>query len=239
MIFEPTFEQLGNFALAAAAVGTAAMGIVESVKVVTIAGWGLALIGFGAVKRHLGRDALAALEIVYGQSTFEQFLQGAWRKGAEELAKTLRNGLRMAVFAKDGTAAPGLITAYAQDPIAFAAAVKLLRAGSAGSSGGSGASLGREREAVAQLEAVIDPRVDAAVAAGRDLYVSAMQSIASGVALGGCLLAHLMLPAGEAPTFVVALVVGLLAVPIAPVAKDLVSFLSSLRTAFQKTKAAV
>lgn len=225
------FEQMGNWLLAAAAVGTAAMGVVEALKVVVIWRWSLALIGLGAVRRHLGSEALEALRVVYGPSTFQQFLEGAWRKGSEELAKTLRNGLRMALFAKDGTAAPALIAAYGQDPSSFALAVKALRAG-------SGGNLGREREVVAQLEAVVDARVDAAVAAGRDLYVSSMQSIASGVAIAGCLLAHLTLPEGEAPTFLVALVVGLLAVPIAPVAKDLVSFLNSLRTSFQKTKVA-
>ena len=76
-------------------------------------------------------------------------------------------------------------------------------------------------EVVARLEAVIDARVDAAVAAANDSYTYWMRFLATGVAILGSILVSawtglLSLPA--------AALVGVLAVPVAPIAKDLVGF---------------
>ena len=75
-----------------------------------------------------------------------------------------------------------------------------------------------------------------AVAVGKDFYASSMPLTASIVAVGGCLLVSKLdgLPPDLQPRPWVAVLVGLLAVPMAPVAKDLVGFLNTLRSTFEK-----
>jgi len=211
----------------AGAVGTAAMGLVEALKVVTIPRVGsLATVGLGKVRRCLGKPAMHALERVYGRHAGDALLEGAWRKGPDQLEQVLRNGLRMAVFA-DLRDLDRFVAAFGQNPEEVSEAVKHLRAGDGGAD-----RLAHDREIVARLEAAIDAHVEAAVAAGRDAYVSSMQIVASGVAVVGSAFAAGLMPGTQ--NVGPAILIGLLAVPIAPVAKDVATFLNSLRTAFDK-----
>lgn len=219
----------------AGAIGTAAMGLVEALKVVTLpGGWSLATIGLGKVRRHLGVHAIRGLERVYGPGSGHQLLEGAWRKGPEELDQTLRNGLRMAIFANLPNLGP-FIEAFGQSGEEISEAVTRLRQGENAPSGAKDPAVARER--VARLEAAIDARVRAAVAAGRDAYVSMMQLLASLVAVGGSVLVvySKALPESISKnlTSSEAILVGLLSVPIAPVSKDIVAFLNSIRTSFE------
>jgi hypothetical protein len=229
-----------------AAVGMAAMGLVEALKVLMLpskllgiplgrlARLSLATVGLGKVKDQLGAGAIDALATVYGPDAGTILLEGAWRKGPEELAKILRNGLRMAVFAGRADA---LIASLGQDAAAVGTSIKALQAGGAAAmAGATVTNFAVDRERIARLEAAIDARVEGAVAAGRDKYVSSMQCVASIVAIGGSLWLNAALPAGSKPGFLAALMIGLLAVPVAPIAKDLVSFLSSLRASFEKAR---
>lgn len=250
-----------------AGVGTAAMGLVEALKVLSVplpGGRTLALstLGLGKVKRQLGSRAMRALKEVYGPDSMDALLEGAWRKGPDELGTILRNGLRMAVFAcgsppSEGAAIRTLdegkfFAAFGQPAEEVTEAVRLLRAGEPAQSVGKGAELvaataagqalsfATARERVARLEAAIDARVLAAVASGRDAYVSGMHLAASVVSVGGCLAFYVSAAFvdRESVSFSQALLVGLLAVPVAPVAKDLVSFLGSLRNVFDRRPAA-
>ena len=236
-----------NWLAATAAVGTAAMGLVEALKVLSLpktlskvlklpSGLSLGTIGLGKVKRHLGRPAIAALEKVYGPDAGSTLLEGAWRKGSKELEATLGNGLRMAVFS-DLNDLEGFIEAFGQDPEEISAAVKRLRQGEKAESGAMDAALARER--VARLEAAIDAHVEAAVASGVDAYASGMRFAASILAIVGCVLVQRsdLITDKTALPMEKALLVGILSVPIAPVAKDIVGFLNSLRSAFEKRPA--
>ena len=233
------WDSILNWIAVAGAVGTASMGIVESMKVVTIAGrWSLATIGLGKVRRCLGPEAIKALELVYGSEAGGLLLEGAWRKGPEALEKVLQSGLRMAVFG-DLKDLDGFIAAFGQKSDEISAAVKRLRAGEAAGDRLLDPATARER--VARLEAAIDARVQAAVAAGRDMYASSCQCLASIVAVAGSVLVTVMNTGLESADINKevgrAVLIGLIAIPIAPVAKDMVTFLNSLRTAFQQRSA--
>lgn len=231
------WDSLLNWIAATAAVGTAAMGLVEALKVMSLPeGLSLGTIGLGKVKRHLGAPALAALAKVYGRDAGTTLIEGAWRKGSKELETMLRNGLRMAVFS-DLEDLGGFIEAFGQNRDEISAAVKRLRQGDAAGSGALDPAIARER--VARLEAAIDAHVEAAVASGVDAYASGMRFAASVVSIVGCLLVTMsdVIPVEHRPTLGQALLIGFLAVPIAPVAKDIVGFLNSLRGAFEKRAA--
>jgi hypothetical protein len=231
------WDSLLNWIAATAAVGTAAMGLVEALKVLSLGqGRSLGTIGLGKVKRHLGRPAFAALAKVYGADAGTTLLEGAWRKGSKELEAMLGNGLRMAVFS-DLDDLGGFVEAFGQNREEISAAVKRLRQGSEAGPGGMDPALARER--VARLEAAIDAHVEAAVASGVDAYASGMRFAASIIAVVGCVLVAStgVLPVENPPSVPQALLVGLLAVPIAPIAKDIVGFLNSLRGAFEKRAA--
>lgn len=225
------WDSIGNWVLLTGAVGTASMGLVEAGKAFSVrfgdVAIGLGVAGLGAVKRSLGKDARAAVESVYGEGAYGRFLEGAWRKGPDELETVLRNGLRMALFS-GGTTATAFVKDYGGDETKLAADVVLLRSGTAG------ADTAAARERVARLEAAIDARVQAAVASGRDQYAAACQVAAMVVAVVGCLIVSgsTSIPAEHRPPVPVALLIGFFAVPVAPVAKDVVTFLNSVRDAF-------
>jgi hypothetical protein len=209
------------------------MGLVEAAKLVTIPvcgrGYGLGVTGLGAVTRSIGAKAEAAIRHVYGSISYRNFLEGAWRKGPAELETALRNGLRLAVFSGDAKAL-GFVADFGHDPDAVAKDVATLREGK------NTPETAAARERIARLEAAVDARGQAAVASGRDQYVAGMQFAAMVVSIAGCLVVRRSIDDTEPykPEVYQALLIGLLAVPIAPVAKDLVAFLNSLRTAFAK-----
>ncbi len=222
--------------VAAGAVGAAAMGLVEALKVVSLGEYSLALCGLGKVQAYLGGPAVAALRLVYGGAALPHLLEGAWRKGPAELEQVLSDGLRMAVFA-DLKDAPEFIESFGQRADEIARAIARLRQGNDAPPDAADPAAARER--VARLEAAIDARVRAAVAAGRDKYASSMQFTAMLVALVGSICVAVATADGassevRAAAVGQAILIGLLAVPIAPVAKDLVSFLNSLRDVFAK-----
>jgi hypothetical protein len=231
------WDSLLNWIAATAAVGTAAMGLVEALKVLSLPqGVSLGTLGLGKVKRHLGAPALAALAKVYGPDAGSTLLEGAWRKGSKELETMLGNGLRMAVFSELDDLG-GFFEAFGQNREEISAAVKRLRQGEAAGPGAMDPASARER--VARLEAAIDARVEAAVASGVDAYASGMRFAASVLAIVGCVLVASsdVIPTAHRPSWGQAFLIGILSVPIAPIAKDVVGFLNSLRGTFERRAA--
>jgi hypothetical protein len=228
-------DRISEWIVAVAGVGTAAMGLVQAMKGLSIGRFGLGLVGLGKIERHLGPAAVAALEVAYGRGAGRELLEGAWQDGAARLAETLRNGMRMAIFADEQREPVRLlIESLGHDANSVLEAVRALRAAGEGEPS-LGSELGRKRELVARVEASIDARVAAAVAAGQHFYAASMQLAAMSVALVGCVLVAVV-PADDAlrPSMFTAVIVGLLAVPIAPLAKDLLALLNSIRGSLER-----
>lgn len=202
----------------ASGLGVAAMGVVQALKAVSVPvgkkRWtSLSHLGLGKCREVLGKDGMTALCCAYGATGFDLLLEGAWREGAAAAEVFVGEGLMLAAR----TPGPG------QKAIC--------------------ARLGRSEESLTELLQSVDPsdgcadlrsvlfaHAKAAVSAGRDRYALGLQLTASAIALGGSfLMAWLDTPAGESPQWFKAFVVGVVAVPLAPVAKDLAAIVANVR----------
>lgn len=206
---------LGEMVLAAGALGTAAFGIVEAAKWSPLGEAGFSniprLLGpalMQAVTRSLGPDALRLLRAQYRR-----------RDGNAELARTLRQGVRIGL---DPANAESLAQGVGSvDPAALRRAAEALSAGQDLDSA--------QRNAIGRFELAADARIDSALTLAQDSYLGAVRLSASSVAVGMALLAALVL--GKDP--VLGLIVGVAAVPLAPIANDIVGALQAATRALR------
>jgi len=210
------------FVASAGALGVAAFGIVDAAKKLRVVGEA----GYPTLVRVLGA-LMDCVTSAYGPDT-DAMLRAQYRGDVLDLTRVLRQGARL-----------GLTPANASD---VAQALKLidqqvLLTAAAGSL--AGRELTREeKNALGRLEVAIDARIEAAVTLSHVQYAHAMQIWAMGVSLAiagiaGWLLQPSTVPAGGNLSLELwrhwgnVLIVGLVAVPIAPVAKDLAAGLKS------------
>lgn len=194
---------------ATGAVGTAAMGIVELLKSTP-----LGELGFGAFARVLGREPLESLTRTYGPDA-EALLRALYRsrRGEGELRRALRQGLRVGLTPESAPALAARVGVVEAEPLAaIAGAIR------------SGRALEEHEQALlGRYELAVDARIDAALALAESAYVRGMRLAASGVALGLAFGGAWLLPASADPgelRWGLALAVGIAAVPLAPIAKD-------------------
>lgn len=196
-------QNLGTIVLAVGALGTAAFGIVEALKWTAVG-----LFGFGQISRLLGPSVFKALAIAYGPE-YLSLLRAQYRSASAEaqLPRIIRQGTRI-----------GLTPETAAD---LARSIGVVEAGdltSVAKALHSGAELsGQQRSVLGRFELALDARIDAAMALANDRYAGSLRVIASLVAI----LIALAVGLSAGQDFLISLVVGLAAVPIAPVAKDL------------------
>jgi hypothetical protein len=196
-------NSLPTFIAGAGALGTACFGIVEGLK------WTpLGEVGYGQISKFLGEPLSDALRIAYGPQ-FENMLRAQYRQDSSQagLAKTLRQGVRIGLTTANagaiavflGTVTPDALTAAAQNVAA-------------------GADLSAEsRAAIGRFELAVDARIDAALSNANDVYVGGIRCTAGILALGIAQLIAWM----QASDWKNALILGLVAVPFAPIANDL------------------
>ena len=201
--------------LGAGALGTAAFGIVEAFK------WSaLGEAGFKRLKSMLGEALLRSLSASYG-TDFELFLRAQSRnpEGVGELRRSLRQGMRIglrpelapALAAQVGTVDAAELTLVAErlmhgDPLDDAL-----------------------RTVLGRYELAVDARIDAGLTLAIDGYQGAIRAAASLLAIILALLAAFTL---GRPWWHGALL-GVAAVPLAPVAKDVVSALQAATRALR------
>jgi len=194
---------------ATGAVGTAAMGIVELLKSTS-----LGELGFATLVRVLGREPLASIGRAYGPDS-ETLLRALYRagRGRGDLRRTLRQGLRVGLTPDDAPALAAQIGVVHGDELAAIARAI-----------GSGRALEEHEQSVlGRFELALDARIDAALALAESGYVRGMRLAASLVAIGLAFGGAWLLPAAAGPSdskWLMALLVGITAVPIAPIAKD-------------------
>lgn len=228
----PTEDHIGGFAdyagrivMAIAALGTAAFGIVEGLK------WtGIGLSGYRTLQNTLGDAFLTALGVAYGDK-YDALLRAQYRRNAGDgsLSRTLRQGIRAGLRkdTADALAAEvGLTVISAED-------LQALLSDTGVNSDLDDAQLRK----LGRWELAIDMRVEAAVAAARARYVGCMRVYASLIAIAVALGVGWGMGIADDPRGMLAcLVVGIAAIPVAPVAKDLVKALSAAASGVNKIR---
>jgi hypothetical protein len=198
-------DNLGTIVLAVGGLGTAAFGIVEALKWTPIG-----MMGFRQITRLLGAPALDALRVAYGPASID-LLEAQYRTGrsAGQLPKSIRQGVRVGLTPDTaGPLAERLGVVAADDLVAVAEALQ------------QGAELtDAQRSILGRFELALDARIDSALALADDRYAGSMRVIASLVAI--IIALAIGIYAGQ--SVLLALIVGIAAVPVAPMAKDLSS----------------
>lgn len=202
--------------LATGALGTAAFGIVDGLKI-----FGLGKLGFGKIRATLGEAVMEAVHGAYGAET-STYLRALYLEGRKEgaLPRTLRQGLRVGLTPDNALRLAEVVGVV--DGVRLREAARKLQAGRDLED--------EERGIVGRFELAIDSRIEAALVLADQSYINGMRVAALIVAVALALVAAATLGdfGANLPR---ALIVGLAAVPLAPIAKDLATALRQARTA--------
>lgn len=214
---------------ASGALGTAAAGMVETQK----GSWGIGELTRDDLVDTLGVDGWELLEDSYGRGTLS-LLQGSFRQGSESLRSVLRAGLRLALRPAN---VPTFVRWLRLDRRVTEEEVTGLATALAGD-GGLGTLEAPSRRALGEIELRIDALVDAAVATASDRYRARMKRLAGSVAIAiGAFVGFAMMVGYREyglGTFLQGVLIGVLAVPVAPIAKDLTSSIVTVRDALSR-----
>lgn len=226
-------QDLPNIITAVAGLGTAAFGLVDSTKV--FAG-GVNRIGFSQIKDLISKLTPGTQVNALEQSKIIETLRANWYNG-QDLTKQKAVAKSLIKLGLNETNAAAVAKATGVDEATLQSAVTKMAAGTS----------------LAQLESDVYARFDVIVTAMLDhIYQDSDQRYVNGARVTAGVFAVLLAFAGgwiaNAGTFQVylhsgdlwrALLAGVLATPLAPVAKDLTSALSTAVNAMQTVKKAV
>lgn len=220
-----SLPDLGAALAALSALSASAFGLLDSTK----AFWGGASnIGAGHIERAL-KPFSAPLADALGADGWWPVVRANWVAGvakADQKAKTqalIKLGLNSAN-------AEAVAVATHVDPTALKAAIVNLETGAK--------STDADLNVLGRMSATIDVLLDAAYEAADQQYRNSCRVLAGAIAMGLSIAAWALWPteAGPPPSFAAAIVIGLIAVPVAPVAKDLTGALSSAMNALKAAK---
>jgi hypothetical protein len=209
-------ENIGTIVLATGALGTAAFGIVEALKWT----W-LGEAGFASILNILG-PLVKTLETAYGRD-YEKLLRGQYRGDQRELARSLRQGARVGLTSDNAGEAARFLKVVGEAELA--AAATSLKEGSALSDA--------QRNVLGRFELAVDARIDAALTLAQSHYAGTQRCVASVIALVIAVAVGFWMRRTEAHFLLRSVLVGIAAVPLAPIAKDLVSALQAATTAIR------
>lgn len=218
-------DEFGTALAALGALSTAAFGLLDSSKAL----WGgvsnLGVKHLDAALKPFGPALAAAV----GADRWRDVVLANWRNGVAKADQKLTVKSLIKLGLTPETAAD-LARAANLDPEALTAVARKLATGRE--------LTDADLNVIGRLNAVIDALLDSAFERAEHHYRSGARLLAGGIAVGLALLAWLMWPAdfGERPPAGYALLVGLLAVPLAPVAKDLTSALSTAMRALKASR---
>ena len=209
-------KNLSSFIGGAGALGIACFGIVEGLK------WtSLGAAGFGQIKKFLGSALSGALRNAYGPE-YEELLLAQYREDSQTqmtLAKTLRQGVRI-----------GLTPENAHAIAEFLGTVGSAALGAAAANAAAGVDLSSaDRAAIGRFEFAVDARIESALSKAKDVYLGTIRCTS---ALFAIVIAELVAPMLKAD-WSVALLLGVVAVPFAPIANDLIGALQAATKALK------
>ncbi|HYE29708.1 MAG TPA: hypothetical protein VEA61_15935 [Allosphingosinicella sp.] len=214
MVTPPDLDAISNQILAIAALGTAAFGLVDATKVFR---GGISNVGFGHVVRALTPFA-PALERAVGAEDggWKGLLRAHWINGR---AKAEQKAIAVSLIQLGLTEETARTVAEAGqvDPDGLVRTVKALIAGDDLSS--------TQINLFSRFKTAVEARMDAAYERAEQSYRNAARFVAGLFAVAlAVVAARLFYPETRV---ISAALVGLIAVPLAPIAKDLVSTLSA------------
>lgn len=243
-------QYLGTVTLATGGLGAAAYGVVDGLKLipwVDLAGFERLFGGrsspggrYWLTNQKAGLDSLLpALQAAYGSDAVE-LLKAQYRSGRSkgDLPRTLRQGVRIGFGIQtqeqitQTATSLGVNEDAAQQAAAALVIARIQRPPAAGESTSITPTPVSEdaRSALARLETTIDARIDAALVLAEVQYVTQTKVTAMIVALAiAFVVGHFL---GANP--LVSVMIGLAAVPLAPVAKDLATALQEAVQALKK-----
>lgn len=214
--------QTTDWVLAAGALGTTCFGIVEALKWTFV---GVA--GFGQIKRLLGTTLTEALALAYGPS-WEELLKAQYREDAQgqgAVGKSLRQGVRIGLNADNAKA-----IAAELGTVDGAALLDAIQAAEKGEDGDE-ATKAKRRAAIGRFEVAADARISSALSKAQDVYLGTLRMTAGGLAIVIAQLAGTAL--GPDIDFLRRLLLGVAAVPLAPIANDVVGALQAATKALK------
>lgn len=211
-----TVTTLSSAIAAAGALGTASFGIVEGLK------WtALGTAGFGSIGKYLGHDLVGCLRTAYGPD-FERLLRAQYRQDSQSqsvIGKSLRQGVRI-----------GLTSAHAESVARFLGTVAPDALKRAVETVEGARSLGDvDRAAIGRFELAADARITSALSRAQDIYLGWVRGSASACAIVLGVVAALL----SGSDLVDGLIVGVVAVPLAPIANDVVAALQAATRAMR------
>ncbi|HWS08008.1 MAG TPA: hypothetical protein VN362_09250 [Xanthobacteraceae bacterium] len=222
----PNMTSIANIVAAAGGLGTAAMGLVDTTK---LFGGGPSNFGFGYIKDGLKPylDALPANSSAYGRDTVLQTLRANWLNGvakADQKAKAkslIHLGLTQ-----------GNTDQFAKAAGVNAATLKAVAANVAANQPVDPKDVG----VLGQFDAALSGALDTAYERGDQKYRNATKflSMVVAIVLGGAG-GEAVFP-GDTNRLLLCLLIGVVATPLAPVSKDLVSALQAAATSLGKLK---
>ena len=212
------FEQLASIILTASSLGVTAFGIVETLKWTRVGQF-----GFDEMRKHLGQ-LITALETTHS-TNLEQVLRSLYRGEHSELAKTLRQGIRAGLTTQNAATLARTLNTINED--ALTAVATALTTGTELSA--------EQRNVLGRFELAADASIDAALMSAQNHYAGKTRLLAGVVAIAIGLVVGLVQSDSPLDLFTVgqALLVGVLAIPVAPIAKDLVTTLQALSATFR------
>lgn len=230
-----SYEQLATLILAMGSLGTASYAIVEGIKVFPLLGE----MGFWHIEKQLTPVIYKSLAIPFGKE-YDRMLRAKYRGGSAErqaMIRTLRQGVRISLN-KDNAAkfagALGLNEADAAESLKAAViSAEALRAQKE-----PGELDSKDRTSLGRFELAVDARIEAALIVAGDSYGRWMKVFAAAASV---LISWVVfkLSKGQLPTdarWWHAVLIGIAAVPVAPIANDLVSAMSSAKKALLARK---
>jgi hypothetical protein len=206
-------DHLGAAVLAAGALGTAAFGIVEGMKRWRFVGEA----GFTTLLKLL-TPLLDALTKAYGKDT-ERLLRAQYRGDSRELARIIRQGARLGLTPQNAAA---LATALGVvDPAKLVQVAQAIEAGKD--------LTAEERNILGRFELAVDARIESAMTLALDMYRRTVIIVAAFIAVAIALVVGWQLGV----PLLQAVLVGVAAVPLAPVAKDVAAALKAAADALR------
>lgn len=209
-----SLPDLGAALAGLSALSTASFGLLDATKWF---GGGVSNLGAPALRRALTafEDPLAA---ALGPDEWWPVVRASWLNGVakdEQKAKAIA----LIKLGLSPRTAPMIAAASHVDPEALTAVARKLQDGE----GLTDADL----NVVGRMNATVEALMDAAFERSDQQYRNGCRFWAGVAAVGLAIAAWWLWPSDKGPTFWQALIVGLLAVPVAPLAKDLTSGLSA------------
>jgi hypothetical protein len=214
--------ELVGLVTAVGALGTAAFSLVDATKAFR---GGVSNIGFRDIEGAMQPFA-AALDLALGHARWREVIHAHWINGrpSDEQKAIAKSLIRLGLAGEnaEAIAKPGHV-----DPVALQLAATKLRDGSPLDE--------KDLNVLGRLDASVEAQLDAAFDRADQRYRNSSRALAGVAAVALSWVATLALGWRGWHDFTLALVIGLLAVPLAPIAKDLAS---SLQAAAQAMRAA-